>query len=114
MVRLADAGTTHLDTPPGVIDPRLSPDGSHVAYVADGALHVQDVATGTDDVLAAPDGPDVTWGLAEFIAAEEMDRMCGYWWSPDGAGPSWRSGPTSRTSSAGTSATRPTPRQSRR
>ncbi|HEU4423825.1 MAG TPA: prolyl oligopeptidase family serine peptidase, partial [Pilimelia sp.] len=26
----------------------------------------------------------VTWGLAEFIAAEEFDRHRGYWWSPDG------------------------------
>ena len=24
------------------------------------------------------------WGSAEFVAAEEMGRMRGYWWSPDG------------------------------
>ena len=30
------------------------------------------------------DDPDVSWGLAEFIAAEEMERRRGYWWSPDG------------------------------
>ncbi|WP_377156677.1 alpha/beta fold hydrolase [Roseateles sp. UC29_93] len=24
------------------------------------------------------------WGLAEFIAAEELSRQRGYWWSPDG------------------------------
>jgi dipeptidyl-peptidase-4 len=28
----------------------------------------------------------VTFGLAEFIAAEEMGRTRGYWWSPDGSG----------------------------
>ncbi len=27
----------------------------------------------------------VTFGLAEFIAAEEMGRTRGYWWSPDGS-----------------------------
>ena len=27
----------------------------------------------------------VSWGLADFAAAEEMGRMRGYWWSPDGA-----------------------------
>ena len=26
----------------------------------------------------------MTYGLAEFVAAEEMNRMRGYWWSPDG------------------------------
>jgi len=75
---------TQLDAPAGVLDPRLSPGGSHVAYVSAGALHVQDLATGTDTILAEPDSADVTWGLAEFIAAEELDRMRGYWWSPDG------------------------------
>jgi dipeptidyl-peptidase-4 len=27
----------------------------------------------------------MTFGLAEFIAAEEMDRQRGYWWAPDGS-----------------------------
>src|SRR5262249_10776177 len=31
-----------------------------------------------------PDGPDVSYGLAEFVAAEEMGRIRGFWWSPDG------------------------------
>jgi dipeptidyl-peptidase-4 len=42
-----------------------------------------------DRVVAGPaDAPEsnagVTYGLAEFIAAEEMDRTRGYWWAPDG------------------------------
>lgn len=67
-----------------VVDPRPSPDGRRVAYVADGALHVVDADGGGARTLAEPDGDGVTWGLAEFIAAEEMDRSRGYWWSPDG------------------------------
>ncbi len=43
-----------------------------------------DLAGGEDRVLAEPDGDEVTWGLAEFIAAEEMGRTRGYWWAPDG------------------------------
>jgi dipeptidyl-peptidase-4 len=35
-------------------------------------------------VLAEEDDPEVRWGVAEFIAAEEMDRSRGYWWAPDG------------------------------
>ncbi len=30
------------------------------------------------------DSETVSWGRAEFIAAEEMGRFRGYWWSPDG------------------------------
>ena len=40
--------------------------------------------TATTAVLAAPEGTTVTYGLADFVAAEEMNRMRGYWWSPDG------------------------------
>ncbi|MFI5782889.1 prolyl oligopeptidase family serine peptidase [Nocardia sp. NPDC051570] len=65
------------------IDPRPSPDGRHVAYVAHGALRVV-TAEGTDErALAEPESADVTYGLAEFIAAEEMGRSRGFWWSPD-------------------------------
>jgi dipeptidyl-peptidase-4 len=34
-------------------------------------------------VLAEEEG-EVSWGAAEFIAAEEMRRSRGFWWSPDG------------------------------
>ncbi|MFC3449039.1 S9 family peptidase [Amycolatopsis speibonae] len=67
-----------------VVDPRPSPDGSRVAYVRDRRLRVIDRATGADSVLVEEDGEDIAWGLAEFIAAEEMGRTRGYWWAPDG------------------------------
>jgi dipeptidyl-peptidase 4 len=35
--------------------------------------------------LAAPEHERVTYGLAEFVAAEEMARQKGYWWAPDGS-----------------------------
>ena len=32
-----------------------------------------------------PDDTDtVSWGSADFVAAEEMNRFRGFWWSPDG------------------------------
>ncbi|MBA2731206.1 MAG: prolyl oligopeptidase family serine peptidase [Euzebyaceae bacterium] len=88
------SGDTHALAVSGpVIDPRPSPDGSRVAFVRDGALHVVGV-DGSGERQIAGDGPAlsptaslhedrVTWGLAEFIAAEEMDRLRGFWWSPD-------------------------------
>ncbi|BCB85159.1 hypothetical protein Psuf_024720 [Phytohabitans suffuscus] len=65
-----------------VVDPRPDPTGRRIAYVTSGNLHVIH-ADGTDALLAGEEG-DVTWGLAEFIAAEELDRYRGYWWAPDG------------------------------
>ncbi|UQS26087.1 prolyl oligopeptidase family serine peptidase [Amycolatopsis thermalba] len=67
-----------------VVDPRPNPPGTHIAYVRDRALRVIDLATREDTVLAGEDGEDIAWGLAEFIAAEELGRARGYWWSPDG------------------------------
>ncbi|GHF60280.1 peptidase [Streptomyces mashuensis] len=73
-----------LPVPGPVADPRPSPDGRRVAYVAGGALRVVEAGGGADRALAEPDRETVTWGLAEFVAAEEMDRSRGFWWSPAG------------------------------
>ena len=80
----SEAAPRRIDTPGGVIDPRPDPHGRHVAYVSGRALHVHDLEAGTTSTLAAPDGPEVSYGLADFVAAEEMERMRGYWWSPAG------------------------------
>lgn len=72
-----------LTTPHPVVDPRPSPDGQHVAYVAGGALRVVAASGEQDRALARPETASVTWGLAEFVAAEEMSRTRGHWWSPD-------------------------------
>ncbi|MBG0852706.1 S9 family peptidase [Streptomyces spinoverrucosus] len=78
------AGTAReLPTPAPVIDPRPSPDGRHVAYVAQGALRVIGAEGEGDRALAEPDGESVSYGLAEFIAAEEMGRSRGFWWAPE-------------------------------
>ncbi|MEO8424169.1 MAG: prolyl oligopeptidase family serine peptidase [Actinomycetota bacterium] len=82
---LIEGGARELEPaarPP--FDPRPDPKGTKVAYVAEGCLRVLDVSTGDDRELASDDDPDVAWGLPDFIAAEEMDRRRGYWWSPDG------------------------------
>src|SRR5579863_2043521 len=66
------------------LDPRVNPLGRQVAYVHEGALRVTSLETGEDRVIAREDG--VTFGLAEFVAAEEMGRTRGYWWPPDRSG----------------------------
>ena len=81
---LAEATARELSVPGPVDDPRLDPTGERISYVIDGALHVREIEGG-EAVLASEDEPDVTWGLAEFAAAEEMYRRRGHWWSPDGS-----------------------------
>jgi dipeptidyl-peptidase-4 len=78
------AGTAReLPTPGPVLDPRPSPDGRLVAYVAGGALRVTGAEGEGDRALAEPEDEHTAYGLAEFIAAEEMGRSRGFWWSPD-------------------------------
>jgi dipeptidyl-peptidase-4 len=78
-------GTTRPVPGSGWIAPRLSPDGGFVAAVRDNDVHVVDLATGHDSQLTTGGTDVVTHGLAEFAAAEELDRLDGIWWSPDGS-----------------------------
>jgi dipeptidyl-peptidase-4 len=80
---LLNGGRRELPAREPVFDPRIDPTGARVAYVADGALRLIDL-DGTDSLLASDEDPDISWGLAEFVAAEEMGRREGFWWSPDG------------------------------
>ncbi|MET0228894.1 MAG: DPP IV N-terminal domain-containing protein, partial [Actinomycetes bacterium] len=79
-------GVRELPAGEGVLDPRVDPTGTRVAWVAGRALHVAEL----DGSVSAPrrlvgeDDPEVSWGLAEFLAAEEMGRARGFWWAPDG------------------------------
>ena len=64
----------------------LSPDGRMVAYVAQRELHVapiSDLAIEQPVRISPPATETVSWGLPEFVAAEEMQRHEGYWWAPD-------------------------------
>ena len=92
-VYAADLTVPGADGQPGVreipvlapaADPRPDPAGRLVAYARGGALRVTDLRTGDDRAVVAPDAAtDISYGLAEFIAAEEMGRRRGYWWAPD-------------------------------
>ncbi len=62
-------------------DARLSPDGASVAYVSGRGVRV--TGAGGDQRLISGTTDTVSWGSAEFVAAEEMGRMRGHWWAPD-------------------------------
>ena len=88
-VFLANASTGAAEqltkTPRFEIDARLAPNGKTLSYVRDGNLYAFDVAARREKALTKDGAGPVFYGLAEFMAQEEMDRDQGYWWSPDSA-----------------------------
>jgi len=82
---LATGEVTRMEVDGPVVDPRLDPTGQHVAYVRERALWICALAKPDKaSQLVGEDIPEVSWGLAEFVAGEEMGRTRGFWWSPDG------------------------------
>jgi dipeptidyl-peptidase-4 len=65
VVRRDDSGEPWLD-------PQLAPDGTRVAFVAGGALHVAATDTGKVTTLSRPREPGLVHGLAEYIAQGEI------------------------------------------
>ena len=82
---LIDLLSGDIKMPPiesGIFDVRLSPDGTTISYLRGTSLCVASLS-GDERVIASDSNETVSWGNAEFIAAEEMGRFRGYWWSPD-------------------------------
>ena len=78
-----DGNVTRLThTSDGELNGVVSPKGGFVSFVRGGNLFVQPVG-GQERQLTQGASDTVSWGLAEFVAQEEMDRRTGYWWSPD-------------------------------
>ncbi|MDQ2934702.1 MAG: S9 family peptidase [Chloroflexota bacterium] len=69
----------------GVQAARLSPDGHRIAYVVAGDLWVMPVEGGSATRITGDAAEGLFYGLPEFVAAEELDRPDGLWWSEDGA-----------------------------
>jgi dipeptidyl-peptidase-4 len=68
-----------------ILDPQMSRDGRHVAFVRDAEIYVVPAAGGAPrQITEGARGTGKTHGLAEFIAQEEMQRDHGFWWSWDG------------------------------
>ena len=76
---------------------KASPNGEKISFVRSGDLYIQDILikppqASSNDTNVATTELRVTWdasqtinnGLADFLAAEEMHRFDGHWWSPCG------------------------------
>ncbi len=81
---LISATSRELPVDGPVVDPRPDPTARRIAYCSGRVLRIAEL-DGSSWELAGDEDPDITWGQAEFIAAEEMGRNRGYWWSPDGS-----------------------------
>ncbi|MEQ8558995.1 MAG: DPP IV N-terminal domain-containing protein [Henriciella sp.] len=66
-------------------DARVSPRGNYVSFVRDGAVFAIDLSSGKERQVTPDAEPEnaISYGVAEFVAQEEMSRYTGYWWSPD-------------------------------
>ena len=83
-VDLGSGALSEWATDGSAFDPAFEPGGKRICYVGANALRI---TNGDSDAVVpgtAGDDPDVSWGSAEFVAAEEMGRGRGYWWSPTG------------------------------
>lgn len=77
--------TRLTESPEFETDARISPDGRHVSFIREQNLWVHDLESGEARALTTEGEGPVSWGVAEFVAQEEMRRYTGYWWSPDGS-----------------------------
>lgn len=66
-----------------IVDPKFSPDGNYVSYVLDYDVYAYDLGQGREVRVTEGGTAEISHGLAEFVAQEEMNRYSGYWWAPD-------------------------------
>jgi len=79
------SGALNRFTPPDTrqTDFRFSPQGRFISYVRANDLFYYEVATGRESRVTEDGSETIANGIADFIAAEEMHRFDGHWWSPD-------------------------------
>jgi dipeptidyl-peptidase-4 len=64
-------------------DAKISPRGRYVSFVREQNLYLIDLASGEERALTTAGGGAISYGMAEFVAQEEMYRFTGYWWAED-------------------------------
>jgi dipeptidyl-peptidase-4 len=86
-VAVGDETMTGVRPLPGVENvsaASVAQDGRNVAFVRSGELWVAPIDGFPPRQLTEDAEPGVVNGLAEYVAAEELDRFEGLWWSADG------------------------------
>jgi dipeptidyl-peptidase-4 len=82
--KLGEKGAQQLlDTETFETDIKLSPKGNYISFIREQNLYIKNINTGKETAITTEGGGNIKFGMAEFVAQEEMGRMTGYWWSPD-------------------------------
>jgi dipeptidyl-peptidase 4 len=84
-VDLASGRARCLPAQGPVSDPRPDPTSLRIGYIGDGTLRTIEADGTGDRAIAAPDGPDVTFGIAQHTGDTSPDGPRGFWWAPDGS-----------------------------
>ncbi|WNC67584.1 S9 family peptidase [Thalassotalea nanhaiensis] len=64
-------------------DIKFSPKDRYVSFIKEQNIYIIDLNNNTQTQLTDDGAGTIKNGMAEFVAQEEMDRMTGYWWSPN-------------------------------
>ena len=83
-VQVGEGAMRELPGTEGALDARIDPTGQRVSFAREGELFVVDLAGGDPRALSSGAEDGLTNGVADFIAAEELERTDGHWWSPQG------------------------------
>jgi dipeptidyl-peptidase-4 len=70
-------------TPVAEADPKLSPDGSHVAFRRESDLYTLDIASKKEARVTDDGSATLLNGELDWVYPEELDLGTAYWWSPD-------------------------------
>ncbi len=82
--KLGEKGAKQLlDTEAFETDIKLSPNGNYISFIREQNLYIKHIESGKETPITSEGGGNIKFGMAEFVAQEEMSRMTGYWWSPD-------------------------------
>jgi len=65
------------------LDLKFSPKDRFVSYVRDQNLYIREPGAAGEIAVTTDGRGAVSYGVAEYVAQEEMDRFTGYWWSED-------------------------------
>jgi len=87
ILNLKDGGLKKIGgnfAPSSLLNATFSPDGTHVAYVRENNIYVEDAAS-RDIVQLTKDGSeDILNGTFDYVTEEEFFTTHGFRWSPDG------------------------------
>src|SRR5208282_2389913 len=71
------------NAPDGILYAKLSPDGTHAAYVRDNNIYVEDILLGSVKQLTDDGSPTILNGASDWVYEEEFGLADAFSWSPD-------------------------------